>query len=266
MVFISPRPAAEAFSQIYPPEYHAFNFTEEKFGLVHAVRSRLETNRLLRYCQGLPPDGRILDVGCGDGFHLRLLRDYGEPGWVLEGVDLDDRAVRAVRGSGLDSYHGAVETLELKEASYDLVYSIMTVEHVPYPDRFLQAIYRILKPGGRLILVTDSTDTVDFTLFRKGYWGGYHFPRHFYLFNRSSLSRLASKAGFHVRRVTTLVSPVNWVYSIHNYLVDRNAPSHLIEQFSLSSPISLSVFTTLDIVLRGLGRGALLNAYLEKPR
>jgi len=265
VVFISPRPAAAAFGQIYPADYHAFNFSEEEFGIVHAVRSRLEANRLLKYCHGLPPNGRVLDVGCGDGFHLRLLRDHGEPGWLLEGADLDERAVRAVRASGLDAYHGTIESLELREATYDLVYSIMTIEHVPHPDRFLRAIYRVLKPGGRLVLVTDSTDTVDFKLFQKSYWGGYHFPRHFYLFNRSSLARLASSAGFQVRRMNTLVSPVNWVYSIHNYLVDRNAPKRVIEQFTLRSPVSLGVFTALDIVLRGLGRGALLNAYLQKP-
>ena len=44
---------------------------------------------------------RVLDVGCGDGFHLDLLRRYGESTWTLEGIDSDDRAVAAARRRGL---------------------------------------------------------------------------------------------------------------------------------------------------------------------
>lgn len=265
MVFINPRPSIEAFELIYPPDYHAYNFSDAEFGIVHRVRANLEAARLLRYCRGVAPNARILDVGCGDGFHLSLLRKFGRPGWRLEGADLERRAVEAARTRGLQAHHGALESLDLQEETYDLVYSIMTIEHVPDPLSFLQSILRVLKPGGRLVLVTDSTNTVDFAIFKQRYWGGYHFPRHFYLFNRSSLARVAQEAGFSVGRITTIVSPVNWVYSIHNYLVDHNAPSWLVEQFTLRSPISLGLFTMLDIGLRGFGREALLNAYLNKP-
>lgn len=233
---------------------------------MHTIRAKLEVNRLLRYCRGVPANGKILDVGCGDGFHLRLLRDFGEPGWTLEGVDLDERSVGAVRALGLQAHHGDVESLRLGANRYDLVFSIMTIEHVSHPDRFMRALHRILKPGGKLVLVTDSTETIDFKLFYSKYWGGYHFPRHFYLFNRLSLAQLASNSGFQVKRISRMVSPVNWVYSIHNYLVDHNAPRWLVNRFTLLSPVSLGAFTTLDIILRGLGSGALLNAHLRKPR
>jgi len=65
--------------------------------------------------------------------------------------------------------------------------------------------------------------------------------------------------------LTTQVSPVNWVYSIHNGLVDWNAPGFLINRFTLKSTVSLSAFTSLDIVLQKLGKGALLRAILRKP-
>jgi hypothetical protein len=64
--------------------------------------------------------------------------------------------------------------------------------------------------------------------------------------------------------LTTVVSPVNWVYSIHNSLVDWNAPQFLIKRFTLKSFVSLSAFTSLDIVLQKFGRGALLRAILQK--
>ncbi len=264
-VYLSPRPDVSEFERIYPPTYHSLDFSEENYSLVHKVRSRLEANRLLRYCDGVPDNARILDVGCGDGFHLKLLQQYGQKGWTLEGVDLDSRAVAIASKTGLTIHQGSVEDLDFAGDQYDVVYTIQTIEHVAQPDAVLAAIFRILKPGGRLVIVTDNTDSLDFTYFRKNYWGGYHFPRHWNLFNPRSLSRLAQKTGFEVSAINTIVSPVNWVYSFHNLLVDKHAPQWLINRFTLKSPISLGVFTVVDMVLQKFGRGALLNAYLTKP-
>ena len=79
VVYLNPRPADRELDRIYPPDYHAYQFSKEEFGLVHAVRRKLEARRLLACCRGLPAGARILDVGCGDGFHLQLLRDFGQP-------------------------------------------------------------------------------------------------------------------------------------------------------------------------------------------
>ena len=265
-VYLDPRPDVSEFERIYPPEYHSLAFTPDNFSLVHTVRSRLEARRLLRYCEGVGDEARILDVGCGDGFHLNLLRRYGKPGWTLEGVDIDARAVELAQKVGITIHKGTIEDLDLPPQWYDVVYTLQTVEHVAHPDEVLAAIHRVLKPGGRLVIVTDNTRSVDFGLFRKGYWGGYHFPRHWNLFNPDALGRLARKTGLEVEAIETIVSPVNWVYSIHNGLVDMQAPQWLVDRFSLKSPVSLGVFTLLDMALQRTGRGALLNAYLRKPR
>jgi 2-polyprenyl-3-methyl-5-hydroxy-6-metoxy-1,4-benzoquinol methylase len=265
-VYLSPRPDVSEFERIYPPSYHSLDFSEENYSFVHKVRSRLEANRLLRYADGVPADARILDVGCGDGFHLKLLQQYGKKTWTLEGVDLDSRAVAIASKTGLTIHQGSVEELALESEQYDLVYTIQTIEHVANPNTFLKAIHRILRPGGRLVIVTDNTDSIDFGWFRKNYWGGYHFPRHWNLFNPKSLRRLAQETGFTVSDLQTIVSPVNWVYSIHNLLVDKKAPQWLINQFTLKSAISLGVFTILDTVLQKFGRGALLNPFLTKPQ
>lgn len=264
-VYLNPRPDISEFSRIYPSNYYSLDFSEENFSFVHKVRSRLEANRLLRYCEGVPDDARILDVGCGDGFHLKLLKQYGNPNWTVEGVDLDIRAVEEVSKHGIKVHHGTVEDLNLPENHYDVVYTIQTIEHVAQPDGVFAAIHRILKPGGRLVIVTDNTDSVDFGWFKSSYWGGYHFPRHWNLFNPRALGRLARKTGYEVTAIKTIVSPVNWTYSIFNYLVDKQAPQWLINLFTLKSPLALGVFTIVDMVLQKTGRGALLNAYFTKP-
>ncbi|MET0752464.1 MAG: class I SAM-dependent methyltransferase [Pyrinomonadaceae bacterium] len=264
LVYLNPRPSVSEFETIYPPTYHAFDFSEEDFGFVHKIRSRLEAKRLLQLCKDLPEDARILDVGCGDGFHLNLLKKYGGKNWTLEGVDVDKRAAAMAEKSGLKVYTGNIEELDLPKNSYDLAFMIQTIEHVEKPEKVLSAAREVLKPGGRLVVVTDNTDSFDFALFKGGYWGGYHFPRHWNLFNRKSLTGLAEKTNFEVAKLATIVSPVNWVYSIHNSLVDWRAPQFLINRFTLKSFVSLSVFTSLDIVLQKFGKGALLQAILKK--
>ncbi len=265
LVYLNPRPDVSEFETIYPPTYHAFDFSEEDFGVVYKIRSRLEANRLLSWCRDLPNDARILDVGCGDGFHLNLLRNYGKQTWTLEGVDLDKRAVRMAEKSGLKVYLGSVETLDLPKDGYDLAFMIQTIEHLEKPFEVLSAVKSLLKTGGKLVIVTDNTDSLDFKLFKNRHWGGYHFPRHWNLFNRNSLTELSEKVGFETADLSTQVSPVNWVYSIHNWLVDKEKSRRLVNRFTLKSTVSLSVFTALDIVLQKLGKGALLRAILQKP-
>jgi SAM-dependent methyltransferase len=153
----------------------------------------------------------------------------------------------------------------LPEASYDLAFAIATLEHVDDPVQVLEAVRSLLRPGGRIVLVTDNTDTVDFRLFQHRYWGGYHFPRHWNLFNSKALRRLALKVDLEVLQLTTILSPVNWVYSIHNALVDWGAPPWLIQQFTLKSPLALGLFTLIDGLYQILGHGALLRVTLRRP-
>jgi SAM-dependent methyltransferase len=142
---------------------------------------------------------------------------------------------------------------------------IQTIEHLADPPRLLRDVRSLLRPGGRIVIVTDNIDSLDFTLSKKRYWGGYHFPRHWNLFNKKTIEKLAGKIEMEVETLTTQVSPVNWVYSIRNRLADKNAPAWLVEQFSLRSTVSLGIFTIFDILHNLAGRGALLNVILKRP-
>jgi SAM-dependent methyltransferase len=253
-------------SRIYPANYHAFNFSAEEFGLAYTARTWLERRRVLGCCRNLSETARILDVGCGDGFHVRLLRKFGRPGWQVEGVDADVRAVDAARASGLDIHLGDVHDVDLPPSSYDLILLIMTVEHLPDPLDALRRIRELLRPGGRVLVITDNTATLDFKIFGGRHWGGYHFPRHWNLFDANSLRAVLERADLEVEGVTTLLSPVNWVYSIRNLLVDWMAPKWLVDRFSLRSSVSLGVFTLVDAFWMMLGRGAILRGIARRPK
>jgi 2-polyprenyl-3-methyl-5-hydroxy-6-metoxy-1,4-benzoquinol methylase len=264
-VYLKQRPVAAELDRVYPPNYHAFDFSSERFGLAYAVRQRLEARRLLAHCRDLPADARILDIGCGDGFHLKLLRRFGAPTWELEGVDASERAATAGSKAGLHIHHGTLEELPASCAGYHLVLLIATIEHVGAPLELLSAAAARLRPGGRLLLATDNAGSWSYGLFHRRYWGGYHFPRHWYLFRKDSLRTLALQAGLEVESLGTMMSPVNWVYSIHNALVDWGAPTWLVNRFTLSSPVSLAAFSILGSLQQALGKGELLHAVLRRP-
>jgi SAM-dependent methyltransferase len=265
LVYLNPRPAMAELDRIYPPDYHAFDFSADRYGFVYKVRQRLEAKRILKACQGLPDNARILDVGCGDGFHLDLLQKFGKSSWRLEGIDMSDRAVEMGKLRGLEIHQGTVQSMAIPEGTYDLAFMIATIEHVDQPLEVLRAVGKMLKPGGTVVMVTDNTDTLDFKWFQGRHWGGYHFPRHWNLFSPLTIRRLAQEAQLEVVELKTIVSPVNWVYSIRIRLQDWGAPKWLVNQFSLNTPITLGIFTIFDMVNQFFGHGALLRVVLRRP-
>ncbi len=141
----------------------------------------------------------------------------------------------------------------------------MTVEHLPDPLATMGSVARLLAPGGRVVVVTDNVGSPDFALFGGRHWGGYHFPRHTYLFDRTTLARLGIQAGLSVERLATAVSPVNWVYSLRNWLDDWGGPRWLVNRLSLRSVVALGMFTLFDGLLASVGRGAILQGLFRKP-
>ena len=263
LLYLNPRPTGDSYSLIYPDHYHAFDFSKEEFGLVHSVRRQLEARRLLRWCAELDDQARILDVGCGDGFHLSILKEFGNPKWTLQGVDTDARAVDKACKRGLNVVCGDLSSMRT-DKQFDLALLIMTIEHVRDPVEVLSGISDALRVGGRLVIVTDNAASPSQKLFGSRYWGGYHFPRHTYLFCPSTLRTLGKKVGFQVESVRSAVSPVNWTYSVRNWLVDWQAPDLLVNRFSLHAPFALASFTLLDAFFMLLGRGAILQGIFRK--
>ena len=98
---------------------------------------------------------RALDVGCGVGIARRphwtaAVRPYFDE---LVGVEPDPTITPDPEV--IDSFQTAsLETADLPESHFDLVYSFMVVEHVAEPDAFLSTVSRVLKPGGVHFFVT----------------------------------------------------------------------------------------------------------------
>jgi SAM-dependent methyltransferase len=102
----------------------------------------------------------ILDVGCGGGGTIRRLARIAPEGQIY-GIDYSEESVRISRGANrrliaagrVDIRHGSVADLPFPDGLFDLVTAVET--HYFWPDlsEDLIEVLRVLKPGGRLILM-----------------------------------------------------------------------------------------------------------------
>lgn len=100
---------------------------------------------------------RVADLGCGFGWASRWMRAQGAVS-VL-GIDLSERMIARARADTTDpaiEYRIAdLETLELPEAAFDLIYSALTFHYVENFQRLTRMIHKALAPGGDLVFTAE---------------------------------------------------------------------------------------------------------------
>jgi 2-polyprenyl-3-methyl-5-hydroxy-6-metoxy-1,4-benzoquinol methylase len=138
------------------------------------------------------PNGRLLDVGCGSGVYLKEMQNFG---WTVEGVEFDPVAANEAISKGLNVHCGSLEDQSFPEAHFDAVTLNHVIEHLIDPFSSLKECFRILKPGGQLLIFTPNTDSFGHRLFKNN-WRGIETPRHLYVFSKRSLYKILRKANF----------------------------------------------------------------------
>jgi SAM-dependent methyltransferase len=97
---------------------------------------------------------RILEVGCGWG---ELAEWVGrETGAEVVAIDLSPRMVELARERGIDAQVGDVQALPFADGEFDVAIAAWMLYHVPDLDRALAELARVLRPGGRLVVATNS--------------------------------------------------------------------------------------------------------------
>lgn len=104
----------------------------------------------------MPADGhgvRLLDVGCGTGYHLARYRDRG---FEISGVDGSADMLTHARAAnpGIDFKQADVDKLPYPDASFDLVLSVEVYRYLPDIGPCTREIARVLKPGGVALVTT----------------------------------------------------------------------------------------------------------------
>ena len=136
--------------------------------------------------------GALLDVGCGNGDFLSAMRPLG---WSVRGTELDGNAASIARSThGLQVDVGELRELGYPAASFDAVTARHVIEHVRDAVPFVAECWRILKPGGRLVLVTPNAASLGHRHFGRD-WRGLEQPRHLFLYSPAAMGALLRRAG-----------------------------------------------------------------------
>lgn len=170
--------------------------------------------RIIRIIEELEisPEDKVLDCGCGDGFCLKILSELGKKNII--GVDLDKKILSFFKSrvsnifiANSDIYH-----LPFRSEYFDKIYSFEVLEHIEDDEMALEEMYRVLKPGGKLVVTVPNSsypflwDPLNWIIGRltgrhlnTGIWVG-----HLRLYNSKEIISMIEKAGFKIKLVQYL--------------------------------------------------------------
>lgn len=227
-----PLPASRDLAKLYTRDYYeAWGGGGGEDAAVKAMKQATFARRvdpLLPFREG----ARILDVGCATGFFLDLVEARGGE---AHGVEINPYAARVAEAR----FPGRIKEGSLAEAAYPdgrfhAVFMSDLIEHVPRPGELLEETFRILEPGGRLVVCTPDFGGLSARLLGKRW---FHWKKeHIFYFSRPPLREALSRAGFQDIRTESGVKcmtiqylasqfrtyrlfPVTWILNLMEHLL-----------------------------------------------
>lgn len=194
LVYTNPRPVLAALTNAYEEDYGVIHQDEELLRQRRASYRR-EVAALLRRA----PGGRFLDVGCGTGEFISLLRDQFE----VHGVDVSASYVHYGRDRlGLSNLRqGQLSEVAYPAGHFDVVQMRGVIQHLPDPLGEVREAFRVTRPGG--LLVISATPNIA-SLCARLYRDRFRLlapDQMLYDFAPATLRALLAKAGYRVERL-----------------------------------------------------------------
>ncbi len=166
---------------------------------------------------------QALEIGCATGRYLRRLQ---EDGWEVTGVEPGKRPAAIARAAGLNVHCGFLESAALPEGGFDLAAAWMVIEHVPDPRDTLTRLFRLLRPGGQLLISIPNAGCWEPAVFGR-FWYVWELPRHLHHFTPASIRRLLEQCGFESVSVQHQRTILNLIGSLGMAILSRWPTSRL---------------------------------------
>lgn len=267
-------PLAADMHKYYPSEYSWREDLSTPSAIVRFIR-RLEKWYRYNYIKGenrriyrlRKNGGAVLDIGCGTGDKLDLLRSKG---YEVKGVEISPEAEYAKNVFKLDVQRTDILEAEYPDKSFDIVTLYHVLEHLPDLSASLLKIRRILKPGGILILQVPNFASFQRRLFGRK-WSLYDPPRHLQDFTPLSLRKVLEANDMAVTHIDTRMGfwhPPGYVLSLFPSLDPQFAWA--TETKKTSSLFKRAMWVVLTIAFSPvawieniIGRGGIMTAYAQ---
>jgi SAM-dependent methyltransferase len=196
----NPQPSDDRLAAIYGSDYFIGSSENDRLGsqfdLVKRATASLQLDEIAAYLRkhGRAATGlSLLEVGCGHG---NMLLEARNQGYDVHGLEYSADAAHVANrklGAGVVRV-GAIGAETFPERSFDVCILADVIEHVRDPAEFIRNIKRTLKVSGVVFIATPSTDSWSARLLGR-HWMEYK-PEHLFYFDRSTITRLLSHAGF----------------------------------------------------------------------
>lgn len=199
----NPRPTAATIDFYYPSNYGPYSSSRidndsPSFHRAKGVR------RWIREFASAPsnavPDitpGHMLEFGCASG---AFLVEMAQRGWSCEGIEFSTIAATRAAELGFRVQTGLLESADPPLQPCDLVVGWMVLEHLHEPIECLRRLRDWTRRGGWLAVSVPDTGAFDFRIAGPD-WYGLHVPNHLYHFDRASIERLLSAAGWKLQAI-----------------------------------------------------------------
>lgn len=270
-MFLADLPEHNQFDSIYPSSYYTNNPSSPLFlkGMIYSKKIEMDVKRMSAIMRGRRVNS-ILDVGCGDCARLIGLKKGADGvARTLYGLDFSflEAVVENARKNGVLLIQENIENFDAGDMKFDLVMMSQLIEHVYDPAVVVRNVRDMLNPGGLLVIETPNWNSLDFRMFKKSYWGGYHFPRHFNIFSLLSLKALVEGGGLKVVTQGFLPSPGFWIISLRNMagLDSRQKTTSWLEFLNFGNIAVVGLFLLFDKIMIAAG-GSTSNQYLVAER
>ncbi|MFX0136758.1 MAG: class I SAM-dependent methyltransferase [Candidatus Hodarchaeota archaeon] len=268
--YVNPRPAPEVINKLYIEDY-----TAEDNALIIPEMGNKHWKKILervwhkingQYIDEIfyNAKGRVLDIGCWNGYLLLPLR---KKGCEVYGIETNPKYVDVCQQLGLNVFCGTLKDARFPDQFFDTVIMSQVVEHLASPKETMREIKRILRSEGKVLVFCPNAESYLSKFFGK-YWHGWHIPFHFYAFTKKTIQRLAKETGFVEKRIRAVTPDHFFIISLKSYLFgEKNYNKKPLERgkfldsFFFRAAIS-PIFRILDLVL--FGKGDCLRVVLRK--
>jgi arsenite methyltransferase len=137
---------------------------EQAYATTDMIVQREESRRSLRASAG----ESILDLGSGPGFlACELAQEVGATGRIVAvdiSSDMNSIASKRIAAAGLggrvEILEGDATALAFADATFDAAGSMQVIEYLAEPDAALHQLFRVLRPGGRLVIIDTDWDSL----------------------------------------------------------------------------------------------------------
>ncbi len=205
IIFLSPPLDHEAVRRLYSRDYYQHDFrcgyAESCFDT--ARHDRLVDHSLLAFLTNSIPRGKLLEIGCAGGVFLNAARASG---FDVQGVELSSAAADFARATfQIPVVTGTVIDARFPDRTFDGVVMADVLEHLPNPVETLEEVWRIMRQGGLLVILSPTQTNTLFSRIGLALYGllGKNVtiqlpPYHLFEYRPSSLRNLLHRTGFHV--------------------------------------------------------------------